>query len=117
MLLIFSETCTCYGFVKPRLYFFSLFSSVVTLWVGSVSALVGFLSGAFERYVTLDGDVFFATLAVYATVRLIMLSKAPEELIEEVTEAETAEETENTEKANEATNNEETQENNANDGK
>ena len=117
LLLIFSETCTCYGFVKPRLYFFSLFSSVVTLWVGSVSSLVGFLSGAFERYVTLDGDIFFATLAVYATVRLIMLSKAPEELIEEATEAEIAEETENTEKTNEATNNEETQENNANDGK
>lgn len=112
LLLIFNEICACYNSVKPRFYCFSLFAAVITLWVGSISGLVGFISGAFEKYVTFDGDIFFAALAVYATVRLVMLVKSPEKLIDEEQEEATAEATE----AEETTNNEETQENNANDG-
>ena len=81
ILFIFEEICVCFGEVRARLYYFSLFASVIILWVASVSALVGYAFGVIEKYFTLDGDIFFITLAIYATTRLIMLAKSPNWLI------------------------------------
>ena len=114
LLFIFGEICACYGSVNPRIYCFSIFTAVITLWVGAVPSLVGFFSNTFVKYVTLEGDVFFTALAIYATVRIVMLMKAPIELIPETVEASIEKTEEKSEEAEEK--NEKAQESNTNDG-
>lgn len=114
LLFIFGEICACYGSVNPRIYCFSIFTAVITLWVGAVPSLVGFFSNTFVKYVTFEGDVFFTALAIYATVRIVMLMKAPIELIPETIEASIEKAEEKSEEAEEK--NEKTQESNTNDG-
>ena len=77
ILFIFNEICACYGTVRSRFYYFSLFSAIITLCVGSVASLVGFACGLFKSYITLEADIFLLSLLIYATVRLITLLRAP----------------------------------------
>lgn len=71
ILFIFNEMCACYGFVRPRFYYFSLFAAVIALSVSAVSAVIGFVGGAIKAYITLEADIFFIALLVYAVARLI----------------------------------------------
>ena len=76
VLFIFNEMCACVGFVRSRFYYFSLFTSIITLSVASVSAIIGYICGVFKAYITLEADVFFVTLLVFAITRLIDAQKS-----------------------------------------
>ena len=102
-LFIFGETCACYGTVRSRFYYFSLFASIVTLSTASLSSIVLASLGRFRSYVTFEADVFFATLLIYAIARMLSARKAC--VVEESEAEETVEETveETTEEASEET--------------
>ena len=90
MLFIFNEMCAIYGAVKPKFYYFSIFTAILTLASSAIPAIVGYATNKFEVYSTLEEDLFFTALLVYAVVRLITLSvsdKKSEQLPKE--EAET----------------------------
>ena len=76
ILFIFSEMCAIYGSVRSRFYYFSLFTAIITLSVSSVSAIVGYVCGLFRAYISLDADIFFVTLLIYAVARLIDAQKS-----------------------------------------
>lgn len=76
ILFIFNEMCAIYGSVKSKFYYFSLFTAIITLSVSSVSAIVGYVFGLFRAYISLDADIFFAALLVYAVTRLIDAQKS-----------------------------------------
>ena len=106
VIFIFNEMCACYGFVRAKFYYFSLFSAITVLAVSSMSAIVGYIFGIFKTTLTLESDIFFTALLIYAIARLIDAQKS------RLTEN-------NTEQADSITetpkNNEETQENVADD--
>ena len=102
VIFIFNEMCACYGSVRARFYYFSLLTSVTVLTASSVSAIIGYTFGIFKTTITLEADIFFVALLVYAIARLVDAQKS--KLI--VKDAE-----EKTENPEESTNNEETQEN------
>ena len=71
LLFIFNEMCACYGFVRAKFYYFSLFTSIIILLVAPISALIGYFCGAIKGYVTLEADIFLITVLIYAVTRLI----------------------------------------------
>ena len=97
VIFIFNEMCACYGFVRARFYYFSLFSSITVLAVSSISAIVGYACGILRSRITLEADIFFAALLIYAITRLIdaQQSKAIIEEAQEETEATNEETQEN----------------------
>ena len=100
IIFIFNEMCACYGFVRVKFYYFSLFTSIITLSVASISAIVGYAFGIFEAYITLETDVFFIALLIYAIARLTDAQKSSVKLDEPIIEAAekaTLEETDSTE--------------------
>ena len=106
VIFIFNEMCACYGYVRARFYYFSLLSSVAVLAVSSVSAMIGYTFGIFKTTITLQFDIFFASILIYAVARLIDAQKS-KPIIENAEEA--------TRISEEAANNEETQENGTDD--
>lgn len=100
IIFIFNEMCACYGFVRTKFYYFSLFTSIITLSVASISAIVGYAFGIFEAYITLETDVFFIALLIYAIARLTDAQKSSvkiDKTIIETAEKATVEETDSTE--------------------
>ncbi len=83
LLFIFNEMCACYGFVRARFYYFSLFTSIIIMLVSPISAMIGYFCGAIKGYITLEADVFFIALLIYAVTRLIDAQKS-KIVIEEV---------------------------------
>ena len=71
VIFVFNEMAASYGAVRARFYYFSLFASVIVLSVSSVSAIVGNICGIFKAYITLEFDIFFFALLIYAVTRLI----------------------------------------------
>lgn len=71
LIFIFNEMCACYGFVRAKFYYFSLYTSIIILLVSPISALIGYFCGAIKGYITLEADVFFVALLVYAVTRLM----------------------------------------------
>jgi hypothetical protein len=76
LIFIFNEMCACYGFVRSRFYYFSLFASVITMAVSSISAIIGYVCGIFKAYITLEADIFFIALLIYAIARLADAQKS-----------------------------------------
>lgn len=76
ILFIFNEMCACYGFVRARFYYFSLFASIIILLVAPISAIIGYFGGAIKGYITLEADIFLIALLVYAVTRLIDAQKS-----------------------------------------
>ncbi len=79
LLFIFNEMCFIYGFVRARFYYFSLFASIIILTVSPLSAIIGYLSGAIEGYITFEADIFLFALLIYAIARLIDAQKSKAE--------------------------------------
>lgn len=73
MLFIFNEICAIYGSVKPKFYYFSIFTAILTTASSAIPAIIGSASGKINAYATLKEDVFFSALFIYATLRLITL--------------------------------------------
>ena len=76
LLFIFNEMCACYGFVRARFYYFSLFGAIIVLGVSSISAVIGYFCGIIKAYITLEADIFFIALLIYAITRLIDAQKS-----------------------------------------
>lgn len=70
-LFIFGEICACYGWVRARLYYFSLFSSIIILSVSSISAIIGYATGILKSLNSLEADIFMVALLIFAITRLI----------------------------------------------
>lgn len=87
ILFVFNEMSATYGAVRSRFYYFSLFASIIALAVSSVSAIIGYLSGIFKAYITLEFDIFFLTLLVYAVARLLDAQKSKLIVEAELTDA------------------------------
>ena len=106
ILFIFNEMCAYCSFVRSRFYYFSLFTAIITLSVASISAIIGYAFGIFKAYITLESDIFFIALLIYAIARLIDAQKSTLTVDEPATEdtAEKTEESEETEKAEEKNN-------------
>ena len=107
VLFIFAEMCACYGSVRSRFYYFSLFASIVTLSTASIASIALASFGRFRSYITFETDVFFVTLLIYAVTRMVTALKATvvDEFVVEETNEESAEETaeETAEKSTEET--------------
>ena len=73
---------------------FSLFSSIIILTVSPLSAIIGYLSGAIEGYITFEADIFLFALLIYAIARLIdaQKSKAEKTIEPSITENEQTQE-------------------------
>ena len=90
LLFIYNEIAACCKLMlRSKFYYFSLFAAIITLSTASIPSVIAYLSGSLGRYFSLEGDLFFITVLIYATVRLITLiteqRKAP--VIEEESEA------------------------------
>lgn len=73
-LFVFSEIRAIYGIPRPRFYYFSIFTAILSLAVSSIPSLIGKACGVFASYSLLLEDIFFLSLLAYATVRLITLA-------------------------------------------
>ena len=92
-LFVFSELRAIYGMSKPRFYYFSISTAILTLAVSSIPSLIGNACGIFASYSLTFEDLFFLALLIYATVRLITLvSSKPTEIDEAVSPSEEAQE-------------------------
>lgn len=76
IIFVFNEMAASYGAVRSRFYYFSLFASIIALSTATVSAIVGYAFGIFKAYITLEFDLFFLALLVYAVTRLIDAQKS-----------------------------------------
>ena len=56
---------------RAKFYYFSLYTSIIILLVSPISALIGYFCGAIKGYITLEADVFFVALLIYAVTRLM----------------------------------------------
>ena len=82
-LFVFSEIRTVYGMSRPRFYYFSLFTAILSLAVSSIPSLIGNACGVFASYSLTLEDFFFLALFVYAVARLLALvSGKPTEAVE-----------------------------------
>lgn len=102
-LFVFSEIRAIYCMSKPRFYYFSIFTAILSMSVSSIPSLIGSAGEIFSSYSLTYNDLFFLALTVYAVVRLITLTlcKPPVETAKEAqTESEEEQEaplSENTE--------------------
>lgn len=102
LLFIYNEIATsCRLMIRSRFYYFSLFAAIITLSTASIPSVIAYLAGGLGEYYSLEGDIFFISLLLYATVRLITLlvanrkaseaEEATEEVAEEIAEEATEE--------------------------
>ena len=74
LLFIYNEIAACCKLMlRSKFYYFSLFAAIITLSTASIPSVIAYFSGALGRYFSLEGDLFFITVLIYATVRLITL--------------------------------------------
>ena len=74
LLFIYNEIAACCKLMlRSKFYYFSLFAAIITLSTASIPSVIAYLSGSLGRYFSLEGDLFFITVLIYATVRLITL--------------------------------------------
>lgn len=71
ILFIFNEICACFGCVKPKFYFFSLFCAIITISVSSLSSVIA--SGEISAYTWLESDISLLSVMIYAIVRLVTM--------------------------------------------
>ena len=71
VIFIFNEMAASFGAVRAKFYYFSLFASIIALATSSISAIIGNICGIFKAYITLEFDIFFFALLIYAVARLI----------------------------------------------
>lgn len=71
VIFIFNEMAASFGVVRAKFYYFSLFASIIALATSSISAIIGNICGIFKAYITLEFDIFFFALLIYAVMRLI----------------------------------------------
>ena len=84
ILFIFNEICACFGCVKPKFYFFSLFCAIITISVSSLSSVIA--SGEISAYTWLESDISLLSVMIYAIVRLVtMLFKKEKTASPEIT--------------------------------
>lgn len=89
ILFVFNEMTAIYGLVRSRFYYFSLFASVIALATSSISAIVGYICGIFKAYITLEFDIFFLSLLVYAIARLLDAQRSSVTVEDEPTDVQT----------------------------
>ncbi len=73
VLFVFSELRAIYGMPRPRFYYFSISTAILTLAVSSIPSLIGNACGIFASYSLTLEDFFFLALLAYAIVRLLTL--------------------------------------------
>jgi hypothetical protein len=73
-LFIFSEIRAIYNMPRPRFYYFSIFTAILSLAVSSIPSLIGKACGIFASYSLTFKDIFFLALLVYAIARLLTLA-------------------------------------------
>lgn len=86
-LLIVAELRALFVVSKPRFYYFSLFTAILTLAVSSIPSLIGMACGVFASYSLALEDLFLLSLLVYATVRLCALALAKNSADVQVTDS------------------------------
>lgn len=69
ILFIFNEICACFGCVKPKFYFFSVFCAILTISVSSLASIIA--SGEIAAYNWLESDISLLSVMIYAIVRLV----------------------------------------------
>lgn len=89
ILFVFNEMTAIYGLVRSKFYYFSLFASVIALATSSISAIVGYICGIFKAYITLEFDIFFLSLLVYAIARLLDAQRSSVTVEDEPTDVQT----------------------------
>lgn len=72
-LFIFSEIRAMYGLLRPRFYYFSIYTAILTLAVSSIPSLIGNACNTFASYSLQFEDIFFLSLFFYAVVRLLTI--------------------------------------------
>ena len=72
-LFIFSEIRAMYGIPRPRFYYFSIYTAILTLAVSSIPSLIGNACNTFASYSLQFEDIFFLSLFFYAVVRLLTI--------------------------------------------
>ena len=72
-LFIFSEIRAMYGIPRPRFYYFSIYTAILTLAVSSIPSLIGNACNTFASYSLQFEDIFFLSLFLYAVVRLLTI--------------------------------------------
>ena len=72
-LFIFSEIRAMYGLPRPRFYYFSIYTAILTLAVSSIPSLIGNACNIFASYSLQFEDIFFLSLFFYAVVRLLTI--------------------------------------------
>ena len=72
-MLIVAEMRALFGIEKPKLYFFSLFGSILCLAISCIPAMVGYFTGSFEVYPFIKDDFVLLGMFIYASVRAIEL--------------------------------------------
>lgn len=75
-LFIVAELRAIFGISKPRFYYFSLFTALLTLAVSSIPSLIGMACGLFASYSLAFEDLFLLSLLVYVSERLFSLAFA-----------------------------------------
>ena len=73
VIFIFSEIRAIYGIARPRFYYFSLFTAILSLAVSSIPSLIGNACGIFASYSLTLEDIFFLALCAYAIARLFTI--------------------------------------------
>lgn len=92
-LLAIAELRAAYGMASARAYCCYISLSVLTLSAGAVTPVMGSLCGIYKHNPTVSESAVFCALLVYATVRLISVSRA-DRIPREDEPAESAEQTE-----------------------
>jgi hypothetical protein len=92
-LFIFSEIRAMYGLPRPRFYYFSIYTAILTLAVSSIPSLIGNACNTFASYSLQFEDIFFLSLFFYAVVRLLtIVSGDTDEAVSQDKNEETTEE-------------------------
>jgi hypothetical protein len=92
-LFIFSEIRAMYGLPRPRFYYFSIYTAILTLAVSSIPSLIGNTCNTFASYSLQFEDIFFLSLFFYAVVRLLtIVSSGTDEAVSQDKNEETTEE-------------------------
>lgn len=92
-LFIFSEIRAMYGIPRPRFYYFSIYTAILTLAVSSIPSLIGNACNTFASYSLQFEDIFFLSLFFYAVVRLLtIVSGGTDEAVSQDKNEETTEE-------------------------
>ncbi len=85
MLIAAAELRSLFGISKPKFYYFTLFTSLLTFSVSAIPSIIGDMAGVFKIYVLDYENVVMLALFVYAIIRGVTLifAKIPEKQLEE----------------------------------